>query len=163
MIIIFDYSWNFLDNWSMINANELYHSRHNVHLSNQILGLIISFSNHQLLKSSNHHVQHYVHNWSYEMLVRSHPFWRVIQIKKMFWRRHLFHMKIWLKMSKIWDYENILAGAFWDNSKIWPKTCPILIKINNYMVQIRNLSLCAFKSCFLVLNIKLYYKKQLLN
>ena len=34
------------------------------------------------------------------------------RFKKMILRRHLFHMKIWLKMSKISDYENILAGAF---------------------------------------------------
>ena len=51
----------------------------------------------------------------------THPARRGPQSKKMCCRCHLCQMKIWLKSWYLTVLGNILAGHFWENSKIWPK------------------------------------------
>ena len=66
---------------------------------------------------------------NYNSILHSHCLGSLAWRKKCTWVETLSVVKFMPILIKICQNWNLLIGCFRENSKIWPKNCPILIKI----------------------------------
>ena len=60
----------------------------------------------------------------------AHTVWEAsLGSKKVSWVETVTVVKFMQNLNEICQNWNFLMSPFWENSKIWPKNCPILIKI----------------------------------